>query len=155
MDGHLKKIFRTYQNNFPDISHVFLNIKKNFQIYDIFPENEKHFWHFSRKKRALSSRKKGTWQNLGGLPPPGSYAPESMVHTIKVSVITVGILHRSILSFEGFVRNIWGNWFRLNTESVASNISYKFFKIPMQNSYCDHRYFDSVNLTSLNTNHNH
>ena len=29
--------------------------------------------------------------------------------TIKVSVITVGILHRQILSFEGFVRNVLGN----------------------------------------------
>jgi hypothetical protein len=36
----------------------------------------------------------------------------------------------------------------LNTESVPSNISYKSFKtynLPMQNSYCDHRNFDSVN----------
>jgi hypothetical protein len=36
----------------------------------------------------------------------------------------------------------------LNTDSVSSNISYKFFKtqnLPMQNSYCDHRNFDSVN----------
>jgi hypothetical protein len=36
----------------------------------------------------------------------------------------------------------------LNSESVSSNISYKSFKIynlPMQNSYCDHRNFDSVN----------
>ena len=35
----------------------------------------------------------------------------------------------------------------LNTESVLSNISYKSFKtynLPMQNSYCDHRNFDSV-----------
>ena len=35
----------------------------------------------------------------------------------------------------------------LNTESVPSNISYKSFKtknLPMQNSYCDHRNFDSV-----------
>jgi hypothetical protein len=30
----------------------------------------------------------------------------SLVYTIKVSVITVGILHRSIISFEGFVRNV-------------------------------------------------
>jgi hypothetical protein len=38
--------------------------------------------------------------------------------------------------------------FMLNTKSVSSNISYKSFKIlnlPMQNSYCDHRNFDSVN----------
>jgi hypothetical protein len=34
----------------------------------------------------------------------------------------------------------------LNTESVPSKISYKSFKtLPMQNSYCDHRNFDSVN----------
>jgi hypothetical protein len=26
--SHLKKIFRTYQNNFPDISHFFLNMNK-------------------------------------------------------------------------------------------------------------------------------
>jgi hypothetical protein len=35
-----------------------------------------------------------------------------------------------------------------NTESVSSNISYKSFKtynLPMHNSYCDHRNFDSVN----------
>ena len=33
-----------------------------------------------------------------------------------------------------------------NTESVPSNISYKSFKtLPMQNFYCDHRNFDSVN----------
>jgi hypothetical protein len=31
------------------------------------------------------------------------------VCNIKFSVITVGILNRWILSFEGFVRNIWGN----------------------------------------------
>ena len=37
----------------------------------------------------------------------------------------------------------------LNTDSNASDISYKSFKIqnlPMQNSYCDHRNFDSVIL---------
>ena len=33
----------------------------------------------------------------------------SLVDTIKVSVITVGILYKSILSFEGFVRNVKGN----------------------------------------------
>jgi hypothetical protein len=36
----------------------------------------------------------------------------------------------------------------LNIESVPSNISYKSFKtqnLPMQNSYCDHRNFGSVN----------
>ena len=34
----------------------------------------------------------------------------------------------------------------LNTNSVPTNISYKFFKtLPMQNSYCDYRNFDSVN----------
>ena len=36
----------------------------------------------------------------------------------------------------------------VNTESFSSNISYQFFKtenLPMQNSYCDHRNFDSVN----------
>jgi hypothetical protein len=36
----------------------------------------------------------------------------------------------------------------LNNESVPSKISYKSFKtqnLPMQNSYCDHRNFDSVN----------
>ena len=35
-----------------------------------------------------------------------------------------------------------------NIKSVLSNISYKSFKtqnLPMQNSYCDHRNFDSVN----------
>ena len=35
-----------------------------------------------------------------------------------------------------------------NIESVPSIISYKSFKtynLPMQNSYCDHRHFDSVN----------
>ena len=35
-----------------------------------------------------------------------------------------------------------------NTKSIFSNISYKSFKtqnLPMQNSYCDHRNFDSVN----------
>ena len=31
--GHLKNIFRTYQKDFPDISHFFLNIKKIFRIY--------------------------------------------------------------------------------------------------------------------------
>jgi hypothetical protein len=48
--GHLKKIFRTYQKNFPDISHFFLNMKtffriyqKIFRIYDNFPGNEKNF----------------------------------------------------------------------------------------------------------------
>jgi hypothetical protein len=38
-----------------------------------------------------------------------------------------------------------------NNESVSSDISYKSFKtynLPMQNSYCDHRNFDSVNLQS-------
>jgi hypothetical protein len=35
----------------------------------------------------------------------------------------------------------------LNIKLVPSNISYKSFKklLPMQNSYCDHRNFDSVN----------
>jgi hypothetical protein len=32
-----------------------------------------------------------------------------MVYTIKVSVITVGILQRQFKSFEGFLRNVWGN----------------------------------------------
>jgi hypothetical protein len=33
----------------------------------------------------------------------------------------------------------------LNTESVPSNISCKSYaNLPMQNSYCDHRNFDSV-----------
>ena len=33
-----------------------------------------------------------------------------------------------------------------NTESIPLNISYKLFKnLPMQNSYCGHRNFDSVN----------
>jgi hypothetical protein len=32
-----------------------------------------------------------------------------------------------------------------NNESVPSNISYKSFNLAMQNSYCDHRNFDSVN----------
>ncbi len=35
-----------------------------------------------------------------------------------------------------------------NTKSGLSNISYKSFKLPnlpAQNSYCDHRNFDSVN----------
>ena len=39
-----------------------------------------------------------------------------------------------------------------NTESVPSNISYKSFKtqnLPMQNSYCDHRNFDSGNQAYL------
>ena len=69
------KIFRIYQ--------------KIFRKYDIFQRKEKHFpeityiqvfksalWAknailmtFSRKKRALCSRKKGTWRNLGGGPP--------------------------------------------------------------------------------------
>jgi hypothetical protein len=44
--------------------------------------------------------------------------------TIKVSAVTVGILQ--ILSFEGFVRNVWGNWLIFNTGSVFANISYKF-----------------------------
>jgi hypothetical protein len=38
----------------------------------------------------------------------------------------------------------------LNTKPVPSNISYKSFgtkNLPMQNSYCDHRNFDSVNQT--------
>jgi hypothetical protein len=38
-----------------------------------------------------------------------------------------------------------------DTESVPSNISYKSFEtynLPMQNSYCDHRNFDSVNQPS-------
>jgi hypothetical protein len=75
----MKKIFRIYQ--------------KIFRIYHIFPGNEKNFpenninssfqkcplpgkkrqslRHFLRKRRALCSRKKGTWQNLGGgLPSP-------------------------------------------------------------------------------------
>ena len=36
----------------------------------------------------------------------------------------------------------------LNTESFPSKISYNYFKtynLPLQNSYCDHRNFDSVN----------
>ena len=43
-----------------------------------------------------------------------------------------------ILSFEDLM---------FNTESVPSNISYNSFKtsnLPMQNSYCDFRNFDSV-----------
>jgi hypothetical protein len=35
--------------------------------------------------------------------------PLSLVYIIKVSVITVGILHGEILRFEGFVRNVLGN----------------------------------------------
>jgi hypothetical protein len=69
-----------------------------------------------------------------------------------------GLLHQSFcdhsrnfasVSFEGFVRNVWeGTNSVLNTESVPSNISYRSFKtknLPMQNTYCDHRNFDSVN----------
>ena len=48
--GNLKKIFRTYQKKFQDISHFFLNMKKIFRIYlkilrkyDIFQGKEKHF----------------------------------------------------------------------------------------------------------------
>jgi hypothetical protein len=48
--GHLKKIFRSSQKNFPYIPHFFLNTKKtfriyqkNFRIYDIFPGNENIF----------------------------------------------------------------------------------------------------------------
>jgi hypothetical protein len=40
----------------------------------------------------------------------------------------------------------------LNTESVASNISYKSFKtknFPTQNFYCDHRNFERVNLAYI------
>ncbi len=40
-----------------------------------------------------------------------------------------------------------GNDSVFNTESVAANISYKSFKtqnLPAQNSYCDHRNFDSI-----------
>ncbi len=33
-----------------------------------------------------------------------------LVYTIKVSVITEGIFHGYILSFEGFVRNVWESW---------------------------------------------
>ena len=36
----------------------------------------------------------------------------------------------------------------LNTDSVRPNISYKSFKtqkLSLQNSYCDHRNFDSAN----------
>jgi hypothetical protein len=40
--GHLKKIFRTYRKNFPDISHFFLNIYI-YMVYDIFPETKKIF----------------------------------------------------------------------------------------------------------------
>ena len=37
----------------------------------------------------------------------------------------------------------------LHIESVPLNISYKSFKTsPVQNSYCDHRNFDSVNQSS-------
>ena len=39
-----------------------------------------------------------------------------------------------------------------NTDSVPSNISYKSFKtlnLPMQNSYCDDRNFDSVNQPKI------
>ena len=46
--AHLKKCFRTYQKNFPDIARFFPKnmkkfsgyTKKNFRIYDIFPGNE-------------------------------------------------------------------------------------------------------------------
>ena len=50
--GHLKKIFRTYQKNFPDISHFFLNnYEKNFP--DI-PKNFPDIWYFSRKRKKFS-----------------------------------------------------------------------------------------------------
>ena len=101
--GHLKKIFRTYQKNFPDIPHFFLHMKKCFRIYrkilgkyDIFRGKEKSFpeityiqvfksalWAknailmtFLKQEKALCSRKKSTWKNLGAWP-PGSYAPMS------------------------------------------------------------------------------
>jgi hypothetical protein len=54
-----------------------------------------------------------------------------------------------VVHFEGFVTEIYeGTDSLFNGESVSSNISYKSFKtlnLPMQNSYCDHRNFDSGN----------
>jgi hypothetical protein len=99
----LKIFFRTYQKNFsrhitffPKYEKNFPDIPKHFPDISYFSGNEKNFpenninssfqkctlgqkrqslRHFSRKKRALCSRKKGTCQNLGGPGPPGSYAP--------------------------------------------------------------------------------
>jgi hypothetical protein len=107
--GHLKKILRIYQKNFPDIAHFFLNMTKIFRIYqkffskyDIFPEGEKKFpeitsiqvfksalWaknailmtFFTQEKGTLLPEK-GHLEKLGG---GGSYAP-------------VHILCRAILS---------------------------------------------------------
>jgi hypothetical protein len=50
------------------------NINSSFQKCPLGKKRQS-FRHFSRKKRALCSRKKGTCQNLGGLPPPPCLPP--------------------------------------------------------------------------------
>jgi hypothetical protein len=52
------------------------------------------------------------------------------VWSVKALKFTVGILHGYFLSFEGFLRNVWGN-------SVFDTFFYK--------SYSDHGNFDSAN----------
>jgi hypothetical protein len=130
--GHTKQIFQ-------DISHFFLKIKIFFRIYQkifrhitYFSGNEKNFpenninssfqkcpfgkkrqslRHFSRKKRALCSRKKGTCQNLGGgwppLAPPGSYAPamDNKMKTSSLAYIYRKLLNDSKVAYALFIFN--------------------------------------------------
>ena len=61
------------------------------------------------------------WPNLNGeLTFDRMSVPQwwSLVHKVKVSVITVGILHGEILSFEGFVRNVWGNYGNSSSQGI-------------------------------------
>jgi hypothetical protein len=60
---------------------------------------------------------------------PVKHSLSLFIYYIKVSVITVGRICKKCL-----------NWVIVNTKSVPSNISYKYFKnLLMKNSYCDHR----------------
>jgi hypothetical protein len=63
--GGLKKFFRTYQKNFPDISHFFQknfqDIPKKFSGYHIFPGNEKNF----PENNVNSSFQKCPWAKKG------------------------------------------------------------------------------------------
>jgi hypothetical protein len=60
-----------------------------------------------------------------------------LVFTVKVSVITVGILQRQIVNFKGFVRNVWGDW--LNGKQSVS--SFKRFLQILQNLNFTHAKF--------------
>jgi hypothetical protein len=91
-------IFPKYEKNFTDIQKNFTDIWYFSQKWKQFSGNKINSSFqkcplgkkcncnniFHATKRALCSRKKGTWQNLGGgASPPGSYAPDIAYHNTR------------------------------------------------------------------------